>query len=209
MALVLPRFYAIIDRSLRPDLTLGFLAQTLVDAGVTLIQLRVKHDPSRQFLADTQELLARLPSTVRLIVNDRADIAWLAGATGVHLGQNDLPVATARSLLGPEKLIGLSTHSRAQVEAADVALADYVAFGPIFPTGTKAAAEPVVGLERLSQVRAFVRKPLVAIGGITPENAAHVLGAGADAAAVISGWMEPPDIPGRLEEFRQALGRLN
>lgn len=209
MALVLPRFYAIIDRLLRPDLTLGHLAETLLDAGVSLIQLRAKQAPSRQFLADTQELLSHVPPRVRVVVNDRADVAWLAGAAGVHLGQQDLPVAVARASLGPEKLIGISTHNTAQVEAADAALADYLAFGPIFPTATKAGAQAVVGLEALRQVRGRTAKPLVAIGGITPANAAQVLAAGADAVAVISGWMEAPDIPRRLAEFRQALGQLD
>ncbi|MFQ5926563.1 MAG: thiamine phosphate synthase, partial [Terriglobia bacterium] len=144
-----------------------------------------------------------------VVVNDRADVAWLAGAAGVHLGQQDLPVAAARALLGPERLIGVSTHTFTQVEAADATLADYVAFGPIFPTGTKVDAEPTVGLERLREIRARVQKPLVAIGGITPANAAQVLAAGADAVAVISGWMQAQDIPQRLAEFRHALGRLD
>ncbi|MFQ5816421.1 MAG: thiamine phosphate synthase [Terriglobia bacterium] len=209
MSLVLPRFYAIIDRSLRPELTLAHLAGTLREAGVTLIQFRAKQAPGRQFLSETQELLSHVSPSLRVVVNDRADVAWLAGAAGVHLGQQDLLVAAARTLLGPEKLIGISTHTPTQVEAADATLADYVAFGPIFPTKTKAEAERVVGLERLRDVCRCVRKPLVAIGGITPANAAQVIEAGADVVAVISGWMQAQDIPQRLAEFRQALGRLN
>lgn len=209
MSLVLPRFYAIIDRSLRPDLTLGQLARTLADAGVTLIQLRAKQAPTQQLLADTEELLFQTPPATRVVVNDRADVVWLAGAAGVHLGQRDLPVAAARGLLGPGKIVGLSTHTLAELESADAALADYMAFGPIFHTETKAGAEPVVGLSGLREARTGLRKPLVAIGGITPLNAAQVIAAGADAVAVISAWMQVPDIPRRLGEFKQALGRLD
>jgi len=210
MLLRLPRFYAIIDRSIRPDLVLPQLAQMLIAAGVTLIQLRAKQTSSRQLLYDTHLLLSLAqPAGVSVVVNDRADVTWLAGAAGVHLGQEDLPVEAARALLGRDGLIGLSTHTRTQVEQAADTSTDYLAFGPIFPTRTKAAAEPVVGLERLREVRALTRKPLVAIGGITPTNAAQVLEAGADAVAVISAWLEAEDIPQRLEEFRQALGRLD
>jgi len=210
MPLRLPRFYAIIDLSVRPDLSFSQLTQMLIEEGVTLIQLRAKQSSSRQLLTDTHVLLTLAqPAGISVIVNDRADVAWLAGAAGVHLGQEDLPVAQARALLGTDRLIGLSTHTRRQVEQAEGTSADYLAFGPIFPTRTKAAAEPVVGLERLREVRALTRKPLVAIGGITPTNAALVLEAGADAVAVISAWLEAEDIPQRLKEFRQALGRLD
>lgn len=210
MPLRLPRFYAIIDLSVRPDLVLLQLAQMLIEAGVTFIQLRAKQTSSRQLLTDTHLLLTLAkPAGVFVIVNDRADVAWLAGAAGVHLGQEDLPVEEARALLGTDRLIGLSTHTRTQVEQAEGTSADYLAFGPIFPTRTKAAAEPVVGLERLREVRALTRKPLVAIGGITPTNATQVVEAGADAVAVISAWIEAEDISQCLKEFRQALGRLD
>jgi thiamine-phosphate pyrophosphorylase len=117
MGLVLPRFYAILDRSLRPDLLLGTLARTLLEAGVTLIQLRAKQAPSGQLLAQAGELLSLLPSQVRLVVNDRADVAWLSGAAGLHVGQDDLPVGLARALLGPDRLIGFSTHNLEQLES--------------------------------------------------------------------------------------------
>lgn len=209
MSLVVPRFYAIIDRSFRPDLTLGQLAQILREAGVTLIQLRAKQAPSGQFLRETEELLSLVSGEARVIVNDRADIAWLAGASGVHLGQDDLRVVQARAWLGPEKLIGFSTHTLNQIESADADLADYIALGPIFPTTTKTDAELVIGLDQLREARGCLHKPLVAIGGITPLNAAQVIQAGADGVAVISGWVQVPDIPKRLAEYRQALGRLN
>ncbi|MFQ5777212.1 MAG: thiamine phosphate synthase [Terriglobia bacterium] len=209
MPLALPRFCAILDRSLRPRLPWEEIGRLLTEAGVRLVQLRAKQATSRMLLAETRRLLSLLPASTRVIVNDRADVAALAGATGVHLGQGDLPVPAARALLGLEKTIGFSTHSEEQVEAAVALPVDYLAFGPIFPTATKADAQPAIGLERLEKVRKLTGRPLVAIGGITPENAGAVLEAGADSVAVISGWLAARDISGRLEEFRRALGRLD
>ncbi|MEE8200495.1 MAG: thiamine phosphate synthase [Candidatus Acidoferrales bacterium] len=248
---VLPRFCAIIERSLRPELGLDELAHVLIRAGVRLIQLRDKPfgfaslgyardlrrglrqggqatspsfvgtspsfvGTSQALLSQARQLLALLPRESRLVVNDRADVARLAGAAGVHLGQDDLPPAAARELLGPESLIGWSTHRPEQVERGDSLPVDYLAFGPVFPTATKKDARPVVGCAGLREVRRLTRKPLVAIGGITPDNAAEAIAAGADCVAVISGWLVPtkeglaaPDIPARLEEFRRALGRLD
>ncbi|MFQ5695861.1 MAG: thiamine phosphate synthase [Terriglobia bacterium] len=209
MALRLPRFYAILDSALRPGLGVTELARTLATAGVSLVQLRNKQATGGELWSQAQELLAALPSTTKLIVNDRADVAVLAGAAGVHLGQQDLPVAAARALLGAEKLVGLSTHSQQQVKAAAASACDYIAFGPVFATASKDRPEPVVGCEGLRKARKLTDKPLVAIGGITPENAAEVMGAGADSVAVISAWLAADDSPARLEAFRRALGRLD
>lgn len=209
MPLALPRFYAIIDRSIRPAVPLSELARLLRGAGVRLIQFRAKQATSQELLSQARQLLSSFAPGSLLIVNDRADVARLAGAAGVHLGQDDLPVDAARELLGPEKIVGLSTHNLEQIEAAAAAAADYLAFGPVFATATKAAAEPVVGCAGLREARKRTRKPLVAIGGITPANAAAVLEAGADSVAVISGWLAADDISGRLEEFRRALERLD
>lgn len=209
MPLALPRFYPILDASICPELSLEEIARLLAGAGVRLVQLRAKPATSRTLLRQTRQLLSWLPSGCLLIVNDRADVAALAGAAGVHLGQRDLPASTARQLLGGEKIVGLSTHNRQQVERAASGPADYLAFGPIFPTPTKADSEPAVGCARLQAVRRLTDKPLVAIGGISPENAAEVMEAGADSVAVISGWLAAEDIPRRLEEFRRALGRLD
>ena len=209
MLLALPRFCAIIDRSLRPELPLDEIARMLTGAGVRLIQVRAKKATTGELLDDTRRLLSLLPLDSLLIVNDRADVAQLSGAAGVHLGQDDLPAPAARALLGPEKLIGWSTHSASQVRAGDVLPVDYLAFGPIFATATKADTEPVVGLAGLREARRLTRKPLMAIGGITPANAAAVIEAGADGVAVIAGWLGADDIPARLEEFRRTLGRLD
>ena len=138
MSFALPRFYAILDPVVRPDLPLVELARILAHAGVRLVQLRAKTLSSGELFEVARELVAALPSSCPLIVNDRADVALLAGAAGVHVGQNDLPVAAARDLLGPERIVGLSTHSLAQVEAANSTPVDYLAFGPVFATRTKA-----------------------------------------------------------------------
>jgi thiamine-phosphate pyrophosphorylase len=125
---------------------------------------------------------------VKIVVNDRVDIALLAGADGVHLGQDDLPPSAARRILGPNAVIGVSTHTPEQARRALTdGVADYIAFGPVFKTTTKADHEPVAGLEKLAEIRReTLGAPLVAIGGIGLENLASVLGAGADSAAIIS-----------------------
>lgn len=209
MPVALPRFCPILDRSLRPELSLDEAAHVLSQAGVRWVQLRAKQATSRQLLQDARRLVSVLPTGCSVIVNDRADVALLAAAAGVHLGQDDLPVEAARRLLGAERVIGLSTHDLGQLEAGQSLPADYLAIGPIFATTTKPGAEPLVGLEGLRTARTLSRKPLVAIGGITAENAGAVMEAGADAVAVISGWLGADDLAGRLEEFRRALGRLD
>ena len=209
MAPRLPRFCAILDPAIHPERPLEDWARWMVAAGVRWVQLRSKQATSAVLLEEARRLLAALPKEVRLVVNDRADVALLSGAAGVHVGQDDLPAAVARRVLGPEKFIGLSTHAPEQLEAAREEPVDYLAFGPIFPTATKSDTSPVVGLDGLRTARRLSEKPLVAIGGITVENAASVLAAGADAVAVISGWQAAPDVPARLEEFRRALGGLD
>jgi len=139
------------------------------------------------------------------IVNDRADVALLSGASGVHLGQDDLPVELARRVLAAGQRVGLSTHTRAQFEQAQASSADYIAFGPIFRTTTKERPDAVVGLERLREMRGLARKPLVAIGGITLDNAPSVIEAGADSVAVIHGLLAAQDTGAQARKFLQAL----
>ena len=158
-----------------------------------MIQLREKHLSPREFYAEAEEALrVARPRGVRLIVNDRADIALALGADGVHLGQDDMPPEAARSLLGEEVVIGFSTHSVEQAIAAARLPVDYIAIGPVFATGSKENPDPVVGLEGLRRVREAVGAfPVVAIGGVTRENAPSVLAAGADSVAVISALINP------------------
>jgi thiamine-phosphate pyrophosphorylase len=143
-----------------------------------------------------------------LIVNDRADFAMLLGA-GLHLGQDDLTPREARKLMGPDAIIGFSSHNVNQLCAAGGEPVDYIALGPVFQTGSKRNPDPVVGVEELQRCRALVDKPLVAIGGITRENALNVLHAGADSVAVIAGLLPDPataqSLRHRMEEWQQIL----
>lgn len=205
MRLVLPRLYVILDAAL---LTIpeSECARQLVDAGVRLLQHRNKTASSRDLLESSKQLSAELLSRgVTFIVNDRADVAALAGASGVHVGQEDLGVEEARAVVGQSKLVGVSTHNRAQFEQAAATSADYIAVGPIFSTSTKANPDPVVGMQFIRQVRPLTDKPIVAIGGITLERAVEVIRAGADSVAVISDILRARD-PG--ERARQFVGML-
>jgi thiamine-phosphate pyrophosphorylase len=163
----------------------------MAESGVTLVQYRDKQASPRRLFEISSEL-ARTGASLgdsektglRLILNDRPDIAWLSGAAGVHVGQQDLAAEDARAIMGPSRWVGISTHTLEQVDAADRTSADYVAFGPIFWTATKERPDPLVGLPGLAAARQRTRKPLVAIGGITIERAAEVFAAGADSLAV-------------------------
>ena len=176
--------------------------------GVRVFQLRVK-TPDTGVMHD---LASKLAPVIRaagglFIVNDRCDVALAVGADGVHLGQEDLPVAEARALVGPGMLIGISTHSLDQAMESEAAGADYIGFGPIFPTRTKSAPEPVVGIEQLREVRARVRLPIVAIGGIQVGNIRAVADAGADAVAVLSAVLAAPDPSRALDDLKRAMNR--
>jgi thiamine-phosphate pyrophosphorylase len=182
------------------------VATALLAAGVRLIQVRDKHASSRELYESAQ----RVAECVRaaggsFILNDRADIARAVDADGVHVGQDDLPVEAARAQVGPGKLVGYSTHVLEQVREADRSTADYVAFGPIFPTASKENPDPVVGLAGLAEARKATCKPLVAIGGITLENARAVIEAGADSVAVIRALVGASDIRKRAEAFIERL----
>jgi thiamine-phosphate pyrophosphorylase len=198
-----PALYAILDAtpSLPPESTVSF-ADKLAAAGVELIQLRAKNLSARRFQELSAALVAQFAQhPVRVIVNDRPDIAAIAGAHGVHVGQEDLPVADARKVCPPPQWVGVSTHNLEQLRAADLTSADYIAVGPVFPTATKENPDPVVGLEFLRAARKITRKPLVAIGGITVKSASEVFEAGADSVAVISDLANAPDPAQRAREY--------
>jgi thiamine-phosphate pyrophosphorylase len=210
---LIPPLYAILDAS--PEFTaesalnIPEIADRLVEAGVELLQYRDKHGSAGRILDSSQALAARfVPKGVRLIVNDRADIAAMAGAAGVHVGQEDLPVDEARKICGAPLWVGVSTHTLEQLRAAEATSADYIAVGPIFPTGTKANPDPVVGLEFLRAARQITRKPLVAIGGITVESASEVYRAGADSIAVIRDLMAARDPAHRAREYLAIARRV-
>jgi thiamine-phosphate pyrophosphorylase len=203
----LSRLYAIIDSVQTRNLEPLDVADALLSAGVRLIQYRGKTDSSR-FLFDVCSAMAERVHRAGgiFIVNDRADLARITGADGVHVGQDDLPVEEARRVLLAGQCVGVSTHTRAQFEEAGATSADYIAFGPIFPTGSKERPDPVVGLERLREMHELARKPLVAIGGITLDNAASVIESGADSVAVIHDLLAAEDIEAQARKFLDALG---
>ena len=178
-----PALYAVLDPILTPE-PAGF-ARKLVEAGVQLLQLRDKRGSSRRMYEQARELTSLQTRGVRIIVNDRPDIAAMAGASGVHVGQDDLPAEEARKICKPPLWVGVSTHNLDQFRTAQLSSADYIAVGPIFATASKENPDPVVGLDFIRRVRQLTRKPLVAIGGITIETVASVYEAGADSVAVI------------------------
>ena len=204
-SLVLPALYAIVD-PLDTGRSPIDLAAALLDGGARLLQLRLKAAPAREVLelARTVLPLARQARAL-LIVNDRPDVARAAGADGVHLGQDDLPVAAARTVLGAGGIVGVSIHSVGQALAAAAAGADYLGVGPVFETTSKVSALAPRGLDLVRAVRDAVTLPLVAIGGITPATAPDVRAAGADAVAMIAGLVRAPDV---AEAVRETLARL-
>jgi thiamine-phosphate pyrophosphorylase len=201
----LPRLYAILDAGQFADREAMFAAaQEMAAGGVTLLQYRNKAGTSRQILDDARELKQRMGHSVRLIMNDRADLCLAAELDGLHIGQEDLSPGGARRVIGPDLWLGVSTHNPVQLRQADETSADYLAIGPVFGTTSKERPDPVVGLEGVRQARSLTRKPLVAIGGITRANALAVVEAGADSVAVISDLVRDPRKS--AEEFFRILG---
>ena len=201
----LPRLYPILTSDLFLDAgAMVAAAEELAAAGCTLLQYRNKSGNARQMLDEARELRARLGASVKLIMNDRADLCLAAGFDGLHVGQDDLLPESARRIIGPALWLGVSTHNPEQLAKADKTSADYLAIGPVFATTSKANPDPFVGLEGVRRARELTRKPLVAIGGITRENARSVIEAGADAVAVISDLLPHPRKS--AEEFLRALG---
>ena len=197
-----PVLYAILDATPAQSIeSLVSLANKLADAGVQLIQLRAKRLPARQFQEIATALVAATPVSVKIIINDRPDIASITHAAGVHVGQEDLPVAAARQTCPTPQWVGISTHNLEQLRAASDTSADYIAVGPIYPTITKENPDPVVGLDLIRAARKLTGKPLVAIGGITIKSAGEVFRAGADSVAVISDLLNARDPAQRAREY--------
>ncbi|HEY6389306.1 MAG TPA: thiamine phosphate synthase [Candidatus Acidoferrum sp.] len=209
MRLVLPRLYVILDAALitSPERD---CALSLAEAGVRLLQYRNKCAPARHYFDSSCALAEMLrPNGVSFFVNDRPDVALLAGASGVHVGQDDLDVEQARRVAGNDKLVGVSTHNLEQFERAAASSADYIAVGPVFSTSSKANADAVVGVDFIRSVRALTNKPIVAIGGITLERTASVIGAGADSVAVISGILSGPNPAKQARQYLETLEAAN
>jgi thiamine-phosphate pyrophosphorylase len=190
--LALPRLYVILDAALIHEPALE-IAEKLLDVGVRLLQYRAKNSPARKTLQVAKQLAELAHNKgAAFFVNDRPDLAYLACADGVHVGQDDLSVEQARSILGPDRRVGVSTHNRKQFERALATSADYIAIGPVFSTTSKANPDAVVGTRLIRELRPLTTKPIVAIGGIRLERAAEVIQAGADSVAVISDILGAP-----------------
>lgn len=201
---MLAGLYLVLDPSIRPDRPLVDVLRQAAALGVRLFQYRDKQATMKS--AYTQALALRQAATevgACLIVNDRCDLALAVHADGVHLGQDDLPVADARRLLGPDRLIGLSTHNPEQVREAAALEPDYIGFGPIFSTTTKADHDPVVGLAGLRTARTLTTLPMFAIGGITADRVDDIIAAGANGIAVISAILKAHDLEQAIRTFQR------
>ena len=209
-----PRVYPILDAETlaQHGMALDTAAAALLEGGAGILQVRQKGHWTRQVFESARQVacLCREAGAV-LVVNDRADFAVLLEG-GLHIGQEDLAPRDARKLIGPDALLGFSSHNLEQLSAAGGEPVDYVALGPVYPTSSKHNPDPVVGVDEVRRLRPLIEKPLVAIGGITRANAAGVLNAGADSVAVISDLV--PQSPTarslreRMEEWQRIAARI-
>jgi len=208
------RLYALVDPERAGGHDLAELSWLVAAGGATLVQLRDKHGDTRHMIDEARAIRLNLaPMHVPLLINDRVDVALAAGADGVHVGQDDMPVEDARRLMGPDAIIGLSIKTLAQAEAARVDLIDYAAIGGVYVTMSKNNPDPPIGLEGLRRIAAIFRRrqpelPLCAIAGIDLHNAGATVAAGVDGVAVISALslsQNPPDV---AREMRAAIDKI-
>ena len=198
--------YLVADAGYAAGRDLAGLVEAAVDGGVTIVQLRAKRLGGAAFAALASDVAARLDRRgVPLLINDRVDIALACGAAGVHLGQDDLPVAAARRLLGPRGIIGVSVNTAEEARRAERDGADYVGAGPAFATSTKQTELAVLGPAGIGRIKAAVRLPVVAIGGIGAAGAAEMAAAGADGVAVVSAILGAPDARRAAEELKRTF----
>ena len=202
------RLYAITDRSHLGEKSLYAAVEEALEGGVTFLQLREKHLPDEEILAEARALLPLCRAHgVPLIINDSVDIALAAGADGVHVGQEDLEAGTAREKLGPDKILGVSAHNVAEALRAEAAGADYLGVGAMFPTGTKSNVVPTAP-ETLKAICQAVSIPVVAIGGVGPDNLPGLAGCGMAGAAVVSAIFSQPDCRAAARHLREILADL-
>jgi len=200
------RVYVITDSHQARGRSHREIAEAAIRGGATAVQLRMKDEPARVMLEAAREIapLCRAAG-VAFIVNDRVDVALISGADGVHVGQDDLPARDVRALMGPRALIGVSAATVEEGEAAERMGADYLGVGAVYPTGTKPDAGAPVGLARLGEIRRAVHLPLVGIGGITADNAAAVIRAGASGVAVITAVTMAKDMAAATRRLRKEV----
>lgn len=204
------RLHVLTDSVLQHRFSHLELAEMALAGGAEVIQYRRKAGSTREMIAEARAMAALCARAgAPLIVNDRLDVALAAGADGVHLGQDDFPLELARAILGPDKIIGGSAATMEEARLCLAQGADYVGFGPVFPTGSKDDAGPVSGLAVLARVAREITLPVIAIGGVGPANAAHVRAAGAHGLAVISAVCCRPDPAAAARELRAAWERAS
>jgi len=200
-----PTLYVVLDRRAARGRDLDDLLAAVIDGGCRMVQLREKDWPSGRVMPVARRLRERCDRAgVTFVVNDRVDLAVAVGADGVHLGQDDLPAGAARPLLRPGMLLGVSTHGVEQARAARDDGADYVAVGSMFATATKPDFQ-LVGPALIRKLRGEIRVPLIGIGGITHDNVAEVVRAGADGVAVISAVCAAPDPASATRRFLELI----
>ena len=201
------RLCLVTDRRLAGARPLAEVVAAAVRGGATMVQLRDKDATTRAFLEEARALKAMLgPMGVKFLVNDRLDIALAVDADGLHVGQDDLPADEARRLLGPDKIIGLSITDPEQAFRADLEAADYLGVGPVYAQQTKCDASAPLGVEGFRRARRLTPKPMLAIGGLTPENSAPLLVAGADGVAVVSAIVAASDPESAARRFAALFG---
>jgi thiamine-phosphate pyrophosphorylase len=200
-----PALYAIADAAFGDPVD---IARRVFRGGACLVQIRNKQASSGQLLEQAIRIVQEAPPKGLVIVNDRADIAAIAGAAGVHVGQDDLLPSLAREILDSESLVGLSTHGASQVRASVAEPVDYIAVGPVFETSTKKNHASVIGLECLAEICEAVDLPVVAIGGIRLEHLDEVFAAGANSVAVISDLIGHGSIEARTEKYLDKLTEI-
>jgi thiamine-phosphate pyrophosphorylase len=197
--------YAILDKGFVKDRSIATLAEDLIKGGAGVIQLRNKSSETHEFYLDAVEVKAVTQKHgIPLIINDRLDIARAVEAAGVHLGQKDLPLQVARSLIGKEMILGASVHNLTEFNQAVEAGADYLGVGTMYPTNTKKVPQ-IMGVQFVRRLRSKTDLPMVAIGGITLENLTPVIQAGADGVAVISALLSVEDVATRARQFVQKI----
>ncbi|MGA2492742.1 MAG: thiamine phosphate synthase [Roseiarcus sp.] len=201
------RLCLVTDRGLAAGRSVIDVALAAVRGGATMVQLREKNATTRAFVEEARALKAALvPLGVPLAINDRLDVALAVDADGLHVGQDDMPVEAARRLLGPGAFIGLSITAVEQALRPDAAAADYLGVGPIYAQQTKVDAAAPLGLDGLRRIRGLTGKPVVAIGGLTPDNSAPALAAGADGLAVVSAIVAAADPEAAARRFISLFG---
>ncbi len=201
----LPALYAVADAAFGDPVD---ISRRLFRGGAGLVQLRNKPAASGQLLEQALRIVREAPPKAVVIVNDRADVAAIAGAAGVHVGQGDLDPLLAREILGSESVVGVSTHNTSQVRATVAESVDYIAVGPVFDTSTKKDHASVLGLERFAEICEAVDLPVVAIGGIRLEHLGELFAAGANSVAVISDLLAHGSIEARTEKFLNRLAEI-